>query len=176
MSVKAKLFCWFTFLIWGQFSHASEIYVNALEGDDDWDGSSPTYQSQIVGPKATIQAAIDISFDNDTVTVAPGTYEGAGNRDIDLGGRAITLRSENGPETCFINCDGSELDSHRALYFHSSEDADSIVDGFTLTNGFAWGAGIYCLNSRPTIRNCIIQGNASDSKGAAIACPSGQHT
>ena len=170
MSVKAKLFCWFTFLIWGQFSHASEIYVNALEGDDDWDGSSPTYQSQIVGPKATIQAAIDISFDNDTVTVAPGTYEGAGNRDIDLGGRAITLRSENGPETCFINCDGSELDSHRALYFHSSEDADSIVDGFTLTNGFAWGAGIYCLNSDPTIRNCIIQDNASDSKGAAIAC------
>ena len=167
---KLKYICWIPMLIAGQLSHASEIYVSALEGNDDWDGSSATYQNGTVGPKASIQAAIDISFDTDTVIVAPGAYEGAGNRNIDFDGRKITLRSENGPETCIINCEGSEVDSHRAIYFHSSETVDSIVDGFTITNGYAWGAGIYCLNSSPTIQNCIIQANASDSKGAAIAC------
>jgi predicted outer membrane repeat protein len=152
-----------------QLSYASDIYVNALQGDDDWDGSSPTFIGGIQGPKATIQAAIDVSIENDTVIVAPGAYEGAGNRDIDFQGLAITLRSENGPETCIINCNGSELDSHRAFYFHTAEDADSIIDGFTITNGYAWGAGINCLDSSPTIRNCIFQDNSTNSKGAAIA-------
>ena len=46
----------------------------------------------------SIQAAINDSNDGDTVIVADGTYTGPGNRDIDFLGKAITVRSENGPE------------------------------------------------------------------------------
>ena len=54
----------------------------------------------------TIQAAIDAAFDGDVVLVAPGTYAGDGNRDIDFGGKAITVKSEAGPESCIIQCGG----------------------------------------------------------------------
>jgi len=39
----------------------------------------------------TIQAAIDAAVDGDTVVVQPGTYTGAGNRDISFKGKAITV-------------------------------------------------------------------------------------
>ncbi len=47
--------------------------------------------------------------------VADGIYTGEGNRDIDFLGKAITVRSENGPESCIIDCQGSEADPHRGL-------------------------------------------------------------
>lgn len=40
-----------------------------------------------------IQAAIDAASDGDTVIIATGLYVGAGNRDIDFMGKAITIRS-----------------------------------------------------------------------------------
>jgi len=49
-----------------------------------------------------IQAAIDASVDGDTVLVTPGTYAGNGNRDIEFRGKAITVRSEDGPQTCIL--------------------------------------------------------------------------
>ena len=42
---------------------------------------------------ATIQAAINASSNGDVVIIAPGTYTGDGNRDIDFLGKAITVRS-----------------------------------------------------------------------------------
>jgi len=55
-----------------------------------------------------IQAAIDDSNDGDTIIVADGTYTGGGNREISFRGKAITVRSENGPENCIIDCQGKE--------------------------------------------------------------------
>ncbi|MBA7646107.1 hypothetical protein ES703_53868 [subsurface metagenome] len=72
-----------------------------------------------------IQAAINDANDGDTVIIADGTYTGDGNRDIDFLGKAITLRSENGPENCIIDCNGSETGYHRGFYFHNGEDSNS---------------------------------------------------
>ena len=77
----------------------------------------------------TIQAAIDDSNDGDTIMVSDGTYTGDGNRDIDFLGKAITLRSENGPENCIINCQGSSSNPHRGFTFHSGEGPNSVLAG-----------------------------------------------
>ena len=102
----------------------------------------------------TIQAAMDDCNDGDVVIIAPGRYTGTGNRDIDFKGKAITLRSENGPQNCVIDCNaivkGVIKSSHRGFYFHHGEDANSVLDGFTVINGFAIpGGGIRCDGSSP---------------------------
>ncbi|MGB2806145.1 MAG: hypothetical protein WBC22_00265 [Sedimentisphaerales bacterium] len=119
-----------------------------------------------------IQAAIDDSNDGDTIIVADGTYTGNGNRDIDFLGKAITLRSTNGPENCVIDINGTLFEYHRGFYFHSGEDANSTVDGFTITNGFTSdGGGIMCCYySSPIINNCVIMGNSVDNNGGGIYC------
>ncbi len=112
---------------------------------------------------STIQAGIDASVNGDTVLVADGTYTGTGNRNLDFGGRAIVLRSESGPETCIIDCDSLD----RGFYFHSGEDRNSIVSGFTIKNGYSIdGGGIYCSNSSPVIEFCILTMNVAILGGA----------
>jgi subtilisin family serine protease len=131
----------------------------------------------------TIQAAIDAAEQEwrDTVSVADGTYTGEGNRDIDFCGKAITLRSDNGPDNCIIDCNAPEWERHRGFYFHSSEGPNSIVDGFTITNGYgpdekfgndfqSVGGAIYCKGSAPKIVNCIIKNNRARVRGGGIFC------
>jgi hypothetical protein len=116
---------------------------------------------------SNIQAAIDDSNDGDTIIVADGTYTGDGNRDIDFLGKAITLRSENGPGNCIIDCNGTNTEPHRGFYFHHGEDANSVLDGFTITNGLAndiigqFGGGIHGNGTKATIQNNHIVNNVA---------------
>jgi len=114
----------------------------------------------------TIQQAIDAAGTGDTVIVADEVYTGRGNRDIDFKGKTITVRSENGPESCTIDCQALG----RGFYFHSGEDKSSVLDGFTISNGYAsYGAGIWCSSS-PTITNCTLTGNTASNQGGGIYC------
>ena len=118
----------------------------------------------------TIQAGIDVAVDGDTVLVADGTYTGTSNKNIDFGGQAIVVMSENGAENCIIDCEGDG----RGFYFHSGEDINSVVDGFKIINGNGsetGGGGISCIDSSsPIIINCIINNNTATSEGAGIKC------
>ncbi len=165
MKKTALYIIWILFFSIGT-TKASVYYVNAVTGDDLWDGSSATFQNGTVGPKMTIQAAIEMAADQDTILVADGTYTGSGNRDIVFLGKEITVQSKNGPDACILDPEGSLSDPHRAFYL----ETNSVVDGFTITHGFGWGGGMYCVNSSPTIRNCIIELNSSQGKGGGIAC------
>lgn len=111
----------------------------------------------------TIQAGIDATVDGDTVLVADGTYTGDGNRDISFKGKAITVTSENGADTCIIDCENDG----RGFTFYSNESASSILQGFTVTQGRiledGGGAGLYCIHSSPSIIRCIINFNHSDT-------------
>ncbi|MHC4791263.1 MAG: right-handed parallel beta-helix repeat-containing protein [Planctomycetota bacterium] len=148
-----------------------------------------TCQAQVItvddnGPADfnSIQLAIDSAIDGDTVIVAPGTYTGPGNRDIDFLGKPITVRSSdpNDPNiiaATIINCEGSWEQPYRGFYFHRGENVSSVLDGLTITNGRAkYGGGIRFYESSPTISNCIISGNigggggCGSSYGGGIYC------
>ncbi len=130
----------------------------------------------------TIQEAIDYSWNSGTVRVADGIYTGDGNRDIDFKGKAITVRSENGPENCIVDCDGTST----GFYFHNSEGSNSVLDGFTITGGSGrlvcgqygctrQGGGIFCYNSSPIIKNCVVRNNTAHY-GGGITCGGGSAT
>lgn len=121
--------------------------------------SSPAVAAELHVPSEfpTIQAAIDASVDGDSVVVAPGIYSGAGNSNINYQGRAITVRSIEPTDpsvvaTTIIDCAGEP----RGLRFNSGETGTSVVEGFTLKSCSLYA--IECVNSSPTIRNCIIEG------------------
>jgi parallel beta-helix repeat protein len=112
----------------------------------------------VPGDYPTIQEGIDAAVDGDTVLVADGRYTGDGNRDLDFKGKTIAVTSENGAESTVIDCE----ESGRGFYLHSGETSESIVKGFTITNGSdddGYIGAISCIESSPTIEGNIITGN-----------------
>jgi parallel beta-helix repeat protein/predicted outer membrane repeat protein len=131
-------------------------------------GAQSTYY--VPDDYATIQGGIDGIGGGAILIVRDGTYY----ENINFNGKAITLKSENGAATTII--DGSQ--SATVIEFSSGEDANSVIDGFTVQNGSAGvGGGIHCGSSTaassPTIRNCVITGNSVTDEGGGIYCTNG---
>jgi hypothetical protein len=114
---------------------------------------------------SAIQAALDAAVNGDTIIVCDGTYTGAGNKNLDFNGKALTLRSESGPHNCIIDCIGSGS----GFFFRGEQDAASVVDGFTILNGGASGI-VFESHASPIIMNCIITGNSGNPNGGGIYC------
>lgn len=157
---------------------ADTIYVDCNAPGPIHDGSS--WENAFL----TIQEGINDANNGDTVIVAEGTYTGDGNRDIDFLGKGITVRSvePSDPVTVastIIDCNGSEAEPHRGFCFRSNEGQNSVLDGLTITKGFApasenfledlRGGAIMCNSSSPKILNCIVLNNKSES-GGGIYC------
>ncbi|MBN2566426.1 MAG: right-handed parallel beta-helix repeat-containing protein [Candidatus Eisenbacteria bacterium] len=106
------------------------------------------------GDFLTIKEAVIAAAPGDDIGVRPGTYTGLLNRDIDFGGKDLNLFSSGGPDVTIIDCQTLG----RAFHFHSGESLDSVIEGFTITNGYADdGGGIFCTElSSCTIRDCVI--------------------
>ncbi|MBN2591384.1 MAG: endo-1,4-beta-xylanase [Sedimentisphaerales bacterium] len=101
-----------------------------------------------------IQDAINDADPCDTIIVGPGIY----NEQIDFLGKNITLSSSE-PNNPAIVASTIIKGGDIAVTFANSEDANSIITGFTITEA---DTGIYCDATFPTISNCrIIENNSS---------------
>lgn len=126
----------------------------------------------------TIQSALDFAATGDVVLVAPGTYGGPGNRDLDLRGKGLVLRSLPGAEATVLDCGGSAAEPHRGFLFHSGEGPDALVIGFTVRNGHAPGDGpgrlrvggaVSLVASSPCFVDCVFEECAATRGGAIYA-------
>jgi len=121
-----------------------------------------------MGDAPTIQAGIDSAGAGDTVLLSPGTFSGAGNRNVDFKGKAITVESSGGAEFTIIDCG----DVGRGFIFRSGEETSSILRGVGIVNGYhaVFGGAVYCVKASPTIENSIFFGNQAGFRGGAIYC------
>lgn len=121
---------------------------------------------RVPADQPTIQAGIDAAAEGDTVLVAPGTYTGDGNKNLAFSRTNRVLRSEAGPDSTVIDCEGVG----RGFYLDSFETEASVIEGFTITGavGDVDGGGLYLSYSRPTIIDCHITGNAAQDFGGGV--------
>jgi len=128
-------------------------------------GASIAAELHVPADYPTIQSAIDAAADGDSVIVSPGRYV----EHINFLGKAITVRSSD-PDSqeivaaTIIDGDGTG----RCVTFDHDEGHDSVIQGFTITNGCAPtgdsdGAGIYCVGASPVIDRNVVCGNVGAS-------------
>ena len=132
-----------------------------------WQGSpTPTAPFTTWGTAAhDINSAVGSATGSDIVLVTDGFYQ------VDLTislNEPVTLKSVNGAQPTII--DGSNAVRCVQTFTNAT------IDGFTLTNGTALGAGGAWLANGATIRNCIVVGNRSTNpgpNGGGLYCANG---
>ena len=144
------------------------VYVDDSQVNDTGDGLS------LVNAKKTISAAVNISKDSNyenVILVAAGTYTGSSNRDITFGGFDIKLKSIAGAATTIIDLENTS----RFLVANSNETLNSLIDGFTIKNGWGDNGGAISLwQSSLTIKNCMFKDNSTSDGGGALWVDTGQ--
>ena len=126
----------------------------------------------------TIASAIEAASSGDVILVGPGIYTADHPAHVvDMLGKAVTLRSSDGPEATIIDGEGVR----RGLACFNGETSNTKIDGFTIRNGFgteydydgdgtiaSWegnGGGMYNSGSSPSLENCTFTGNRADGGG-----------
>ena len=163
------------------YEATTEFYADASKADDAGNGVS------WATAKKTIQAAVDLAGDGNTVWVTNGLYDVNGVKAP--GGtltnrlcitKAITVRSVNGPDVTIIKgaSSGGALGPAAIRCAYLTNGAQLI--GFTLTNGYTQldGAGLenQCgggafLNGGGTIISCIVVSCSADTGGGIAVWP-----
>ena len=132
---------------------------------------------RVPADEPTIQAGINSTSPGDTVLLSDGVYSGPGNYNIDFGGRSIVVMSEQGPDSCVIDCSDSVWVHRRGFIFQSGEDSTSQLVGVSIINGTGLdveysdrvGGAILCrFNSAPRIRQCHFENNITEAVGGAL--------
>lgn len=161
----------------GRRTMPAEFYVSAADGVDAPDRGTSA------APFATIRYALADDrelIDGDVIRVLPGTYRGC----VEVPAVKVSIVSTGGPQVTVI--DGEGLD----CCYCGELSPDSLLAGFTLTNGANYG-GIFigsasncvivgCENGAATagygggayaarLEGCVLSGNAAYYGGGAAA-------
>ncbi|SVB67414.1 uncharacterized protein METZ01_LOCUS220268, partial [marine metagenome] len=125
-------------------------------------GSDASGSGTLASPLATIQTAINVTTESDTVSVAAGTYV----ENIDFGGKNIAVIGAD-RETTII--DGNQAGS--VVQFEYYEDSTAVLSGFTIQNGAStnFAGGIQVGWASPTLTNLIVKNNSTTFRGGGIS-------
>ena len=167
-------------------SASMTFYVDAVNGDDGWDGLAREHDGtgdSLRGPRKTLAASMKIDGlrSGDVVCALEGTYsEGlmydpvtkATNRVVVASG--VGLVSDKGPERTIIEGapsvqeGGIGTDSVRGVFLNNK---GAYIKGFTLRNGYTPtgvdGGGIFLYGNTAAIDCRIVDNHAGDRHGAA---------
>ncbi len=122
-------------------------------------GANVSPYSSPANAASSIQDAIDVADDGDTVLVAKGTYRITSEISVT---KAVTLRGIDGAPSTIV--DGGN--SNRCFKL---AHPGAVLEGLTITRGHneTGGAGVYSAGG--TIRSCVIRENdCGDSSGGGI--------
>jgi hypothetical protein len=109
-----------------------------------------------------IATAIEAAADGDVICVEAGEYL----ERIEFGGKAIRLVGVAGPDVTII--DGQ--DTGTVVSFEQGEGPDSILEGFTVIDGHATGAGgaIRVVEASPTLDAVILKSSTAWQGGGGL--------
>ena len=130
-------------------------------------------------PFNTIQAALDAAGDYDIISLAPGTYSGPGNVNLDYSGKPVMVQGSGGASECIIDC---EWTARYGVDLHTDEDNRSVLSGVRICHAertailgtgatfptiqycqiVSNGAALQSWSGGAWLRNCDISRNASD--------------
>lgn len=153
-------------------SNAANVYVTTT-GVDAQDGLS------WATAKSSIQAAVDVATDGDTVFIAEGVYNQVVKvkKSVHIFGGYVATTGERNPELYHTILDGTNLNA--TLLTQSSAFKDpTYFDGLILQNASHTSAGgAVVLKAKgvlrnATIRNCYTEGNAGgvSNAGGVVSC------
>ncbi len=158
---------------------ADECDIDTGHSDDlDGNGTPDECQAHLFVPSqhATIQGAIDAAEDDTIIEVAAGTYQ----ENLLILGKSIALFAPHGPSLTTLDA------GHNGTGVFIRGTAAGVLQGFTITNGTGYGSGtrgqgggIYCRESSPVIRDCVIRGNTMSffhNYGAGVYLRGGRPT
>ncbi len=106
----------------------------------------------------SIASAVAGAIDGDVICVAPDTHPGS----VDFSGKAIHLLGVGGPAVTILDGNGTST----VVRLESGEGPDSVLQGFTLTNGNAVeGGGVSIRTGSPTLDDLVIEDCSSTYGG-----------
>lgn len=137
-------------------------------------GSDVTGDGSVTKPFATIQHGIDVASSSNTVLVHPGRYKENikfKGKNIVVGSLFVTTGNKNYIAQTII--DGNR--AGRVVTFENSENANAVLSGLTLTNGYIQGSGtagsgggLACFNANPTLTHLVVSGNQVTAEGGGL--------
>lgn len=119
-------------------------------------------------PFASIAEALAQALDGHQIVLLDGVHRSAGNVWLDLGSRAVTVRSQGGPGACTVDLEGAS----RCIFASGSPTTGQLViDGIRFLYGAASGfpgAVIQTFDRSIAVQNCVFESDAPGASGGAM--------
>ena len=124
--------------------------------------SDPNEDGSLAHPFDSISEAAAAALNGGEIVLRPGTYSGPENREIELVHQHLTLRSEDGPQSCVIDLEGSG----RLMRVVGPFDPPMQLVGLTICNGMQDGGGALLFEfTQAELANCVFLDNTEDYLG-----------